>query len=319
MSGWQTALDNKLDALDWCRSEVAKDALSKQAKRIENAQGIGISQTFQYSTVGLEKKLMRATPMYVHPDILDLTDAALHIEDPEKRFNPEPLLESDVITPWCFISLPRTTFITDARGNRAGFSRVLWAPAVLKRESDEQTLSGMSIVLFSTLEDASKDDYHSKYMSLVREAETRGRPDLLMRLSVLHATAWEFGGRHPNQEAGSDWYSWLQILMRLSMQQISTHVDEQAPRGSRRRAKRIGLDHPSILVVKLRRSLQGVQRHGEFGTIDHEFRWMVSGHWRNQWYPSIGEHRQIYIADHVKGPEDKPLRLHAGRALELVR
>lgn len=39
---------------------------------------------------------------------------------------------------------------------------------------------------------------------------------------------------------------------------------------------------------------------------DH--RWVVSGHWRNQWYPKRGLHRPKWIPGHVKGPEGAPLR-----------
>jgi hypothetical protein len=42
-------------------------------------------------------------------------------------------------------------------------------------------------------------------------------------------------------------------------------------------------------------------------TVAWTKRWVVSGHWRNQWYPSIGAHRQRYILPYVKGPADKPL------------
>ena len=35
--------------------------------------------------------------------------------------------------------------------------------------------------------------------------------------------------------------------------------------------------------------------------------WVVRGHWRRQWYPSRGEHRPLWIAPHLAGPEDAPL------------
>jgi hypothetical protein len=41
--------------------------------------------------------------------------------------------------------------------------------------------------------------------------------------------------------------------------------------------------------------------------VDWSHRWVVSGHWRHQYLPSCGTHRQQWIASHVKGPDDKPL------------
>lgn len=40
---------------------------------------------------------------------------------------------------------------------------------------------------------------------------------------------------------------------------------------------------------------------------DYSHRWIVNGHWRNQWLPSRKTHRAQWIAPYVKGPEDKPL------------
>lgn len=36
-------------------------------------------------------------------------------------------------------------------------------------------------------------------------------------------------------------------------------------------------------------------------------RWPVRGFWRRQWYPSLQEHRMVWVAAHTRGPEDAPL------------
>ncbi|BDZ52338.1 hypothetical protein GCM10025867_51460 (plasmid) [Frondihabitans sucicola] len=36
-------------------------------------------------------------------------------------------------------------------------------------------------------------------------------------------------------------------------------------------------------------------------------RWPVRGFYRRQWYPSLQEHRTIWVAAHVRGPADKPI------------
>jgi hypothetical protein len=51
-----------------------------------------------------------------------------------------------------------------------------------------------------------------------------------------------------------------------------------------------------------------MQVNGDGEGPDWQYRWITRGHWRNQWYPSLGEHRQIWIAPYVKGPEDKPFK-----------
>lgn len=42
-------------------------------------------------------------------------------------------------------------------------------------------------------------------------------------------------------------------------------------------------------------------------TREYRHRWIVRGHWRNQYYSTRGDHRPIWIAPHFAGPEDKPL------------
>lgn len=46
---------------------------------------------------------------------------------------------------------------------------------------------------------------------------------------------------------------------------------------------------------------------GRGATREYRHRWIVRGHWRNQYYPSRNDHRPIWIDPHLAGPEDKPL------------
>jgi len=41
--------------------------------------------------------------------------------------------------------------------------------------------------------------------------------------------------------------------------------------------------------------------------------------WRNQWYPSLSQHRQKWISPYVKGPEDKPLVVRPRRVYQWTR
>ncbi len=40
----------------------------------------------------------------------------------------------------------------------------------------------------------------------------------------------------------------------------------------------------------------------------YHVRWLVRGHTRAQWYPKERSHRLVWIAPHLKGPEDAPLK-----------
>lgn len=84
-----------------------------------------------------------------------------------------------------------------------------------------------------------------------------------------------------------------------------------APRAARRRIERLDpvLD-PTVRFIDLRRARTVSSDHPDEsrkGTRDYRHRWIVRGHWRNQWYPSRNDHRPIRIAPHLAGPEDMPL------------
>lgn len=75
----------------------------------------------------------------------------------------------------------------------------------------------------------------------------------------------------------------------------------------RRAAERKQRELPPVGIVRLRRR----ESHRQAGTDQHvewNSRWLVRGHWRDQWFPSAGEHKTIFIAPYVKGPEEKPIK-----------
>jgi hypothetical protein len=49
------------------------------------------------------------------------------------------------------------------------------------------------------------------------------------------------------------------------------------------------------------------------------YQWIVSGHWRRQYYPGSNAHKPLPIAPYVKGPADKPLKAPAGDVFAVTR
>lgn len=92
-----------------------------------------------------------------------------------------------------------------------------------------------------------------------------------------------------------------------------------ADRMTRRRFERVKQKPLSdkIRPIALRR-IERRTGEGEHRHVDWKCRWPVSGHWRNQWYPSKQHYRPKYIASYLKGPEDKPLR-NPGRLFAVIR
>lgn len=95
----------------------------------------------------------------------------------------------------------------------------------------------------------------------------------------------------------------------LLMQQTLTWVESVMPdRPTRRRLARAGLPPSDIKVIKLRRMGKAPDREDE-AIVAWTHRWLVNGHWRQQFYPSTRSHKPVWISPHVKGPSDKPLVL----------
>ena len=99
----------------------------------------------------------------------------------------------------------------------------------------------------------------------------------------------------------------------LLMGQTLTRSEQMtAPRAARRRIERLDpvLD-PTVRYIDLRRARTEPSDRPDDGignsAREYRHRWIVRGHWRNQYYPSRGDHRPIWIDPHFAGPQDKPL------------
>ncbi|MCA1194491.1 hypothetical protein [Saccharopolyspora sp. 6V] len=118
-------------------------------------------------------------------------------------------------------------------------------------------------------------------------------------------------------EAGPSWEqmsgttaAWTLIVrsawLLMTQDGITDTTDEPMPRQQRRRAEREGYNAAPVRVVHLRHR-ENSPTAAEPGERAYHVRWVVRGHWRNQWYPSRGEHRPVWINPHIKGPAGSPL------------
>ena len=98
------------------------------------------------------------------------------------------------------------------------------------------------------------------------------------------------------------WYVLWAFLL-LANEKLAHVFRDRASRRARRRHR----DVEQILIVTLRRLRAATSQEESDGSVTYSHRWMVQGHWRNQWYESEQRHKPKFIAAYVKGPEDKPL------------
>lgn len=101
----------------------------------------------------------------------------------------------------------------------------------------------------------------------------------------------------------------LQMLSFLRSRYVTAERHRVRPDQAKRMRRRAGqpVEMPDVMVIKLRAPEPGPPPTDEPSPRRWSHRWMVRGHHRAQWYPSLGAHRVVWIAPHFKGPADAPL------------
>lgn len=94
----------------------------------------------------------------------------------------------------------------------------------------------------------------------------------------------------------------------LMQQPLASREKARALPSDSRRAARAGIADTGVTVVKLRH-MKSAFEHGVARPVEWRHRWIVRGHWRNQWLPSRGVHRPTWISPHIKGPDEMPLKV----------
>lgn len=103
-----------------------------------------------------------------------------------------------------------------------------------------------------------------------------------------------------------------QRIMVPSVQPVERHARKRMEREQ-------WLHEPLVRVVELRRKQAPSQPDGEHTAVDWACQWVVRGHWRQQWYPSLKDYQPRWIMPYVKGPEDKPLKPPRAKIFAVVR
>lgn len=335
MTRWADVLDLQVDAWRYYQtdrgiSELRSFSESVMTKAIDpSQQGLSPEELMAaiesteaaYSRTVMEilsqtpEMFWQADPIHVDPEMAPLIRAAL------SGWQSETLLETDLFIPNGFLVLPEPVYLRDVNDKTMAVRAFLWTRQMLKFRVDDtivgprdgQTFPGMSLTMFSDIND--DDDFSIKYQEDKRLWEIlRSRP---IPLTVCHAVPWRFGdntmmGEH---HTGVDV---LQCILRLMAQTVTVREPRNAPRHVGKRVERAQFPAKRITVVTLRRPSQD-RDPDTHSDVAWSHRWIVDGHWRQQWYPSLGQHRQIWISPYVKGPAELPLIVPKAHVYQFTR
>lgn len=98
---------------------------------------------------------------------------------------------------------------------------------------------------------------------------------------------------------------WL-LMGQRGLASTTTGVPEPKNKAARRRQAPLRKQLDAVRIIELRSGTDHAAAYAGT-TRAYRHRWMVKGHWRQQWYPSLGMHRPVWVAPYVKGPEGAPL------------
>ncbi len=235
-------------------------------------------------TAEMRARVAAATTWSVAKDMVTLVTHAA------ARMPAETVERSDLPCPNGFALLEDPMFMGNEEGSvRIPFRALQWA-------SDDTSAEVIA--------------YRSRHDLAVDEEDVSREDQLSMPpLWPSHLTEWRFGQPSwaPDDQPAQA-VAFLKALWTISAQPISVVATAPPGRAERRRAERIGLpDEGGVRVITLRRQRRELATDEEEGAVAWSHRWIVGGHWRNQYLPSTGGHRLQWIPDHVKGPADKPL------------
>lgn len=258
--------------------------------------------------------LVEASTYFVSDDMVQVATYAA------RRMPNQAIIESDAPSPHGFLVFETPIVIRDVRGRDCTVAAYRWSKRQA-RTADGKDTFGFFWTVYSDVTD-DRDEYAAtarkndrvrrawtpRFMILAEDFEGFGMGELDAR--EISERYDERGVPHKmvDIEEGLFYMRRLpQALWSLMGQRIANVSSERAARAERRRMERSGMlsDRP-IRVVRLRRESSVVTDAGQT-TVDWAHRWIVEGHWRNQWLPSKSAHRLQWIAPYVKGPEDKPL------------
>jgi hypothetical protein len=346
--GWRAALEAKLELRRYYDTHDGQRYIEGFAEDRINKYGDPLMRHLLSSE---QATLDHAEPVWVSEDFMTLIDAAA------PGFGDEEFLATDLFAPGAFVLLPRPVLDTDAHGEVVSVRAFGWIPFLFMGVDEEgvrvgdryvarpptgqltrrdtrlavvlnpenigdwseewQADGGVYLALYTHEDDPSgADDKHQEeYGGRIRDfaAAQRATGRVVPKLSLLHSGTQSFR----NGEAISEIDRWFRTMLRLASQTIVVPERMQAPRALRREGERRDVRADRVTVMRLRRPRQTATVGG--GTWQLTKRHIVHGFWRNQWYPSIESHRQRWIADYVKGPEDGELVIPSHRAWEISR
>jgi hypothetical protein len=310
---WERALSAQHEIIAFASSDFGRRYFRMWLEDREGKYGHMTASTSASAFVNCLEDMMAAEPVYITAEMQELVYGAM------ETFNGrEKVVEEDFFLRSAFVFLEEPFITIDQQGKRVAWRAISWHleemtftsvrteeeyREIVRRNmiaNDEIEVAlkmGIRFIMWSSVDD--EDDYSTTFDEIDRKTRWLVAHSMTVPMEDISEIVDTTG------ENESSTLLFLRVMNKLMGERLVTRSRYRAARSLRRHSQKINLPISEITVVELRRKTQASEPTGETRNYSHRF--IVHGFWRRQWYPSLGMHRQKYIADYVKGPDDKPL------------
>lgn len=307
------ALDMQVDLLRFVKSDTGHQLCRSMARVIDSGEGLALAangarfhdeaEAERYAKVMWQAQYLPLD----HGETFGVAAEIHEIIDAASETLPEfTLHESDVPAQRGFIFLEEPILIRDHRDQLIVVKGISWSAAATEVEPENPVeRTGVVLIPWTDPFDP-RDHMHAERDHVSR---LKHRPPLAFLGMCIHD--WDT----TVSDAAPDPFKtkMLKYLYTLWRFMSETWVDGRAilpDRPAQKRAIRAGRPSAEVRVVRLRKREQSRNPDSdpmEDDDILWSHRWLVHGHWRNQWYPSQDRHAPKWISGYIKGPDHLPL------------
>lgn len=323
---WQDAYDAQLSTWRWLTSEHGRTWLRLRYEwEVQDEPWPEVTKKLLAGMFSVEiEKVRGSSPYFVSSEMCEVVNVA------REEFQPEPIYPTDFLTPSGFLYYEQPHEMSDRYGTPVMLHAFSWSPVIADAKPDakpdeEEWTDDEMMKLF--VEQGGNGGVALTLYTVPKQAGWPSGYGTPPPLVPLHLTPWWFDMTFDGNEidadgkptAAEEWWKIIQTTLRLMQQRMAVHHEQRPSRPQRREAERVGFSGQSITVVRLRREKSETSEGHEPSAANYSHRFIVGGHWRNQWYRSFQGHRQIWIAPYVKGDEDLPLVIKPRRVYTWTR
>jgi len=320
---WMSAVELQREAHAWHLTDIGNawtemfhEGLFGKAALIDT---VTVSETNRM----YRESCYRADSMYVSGDMQQIIQAAATDIPSDLEFHHHNLLCNSG-----FVVFHEPMLGTDVNGDGIVAKGMLWNKAVVNVIAKDGSTKERAPVVFLWMMTDTWDERdafnrfitNSETTEKLRELHAPPPSRLVPGHLLIIPFDYQYLAQWPKGDGASmteDFARFFVALNLVAQQNIAETAQIKTPRAIRRRWD-LPPEFMFTLITLRRKKLKLPDDHVP-QPVEWSRRWVVRGHWRNQYYSKTDTHDWLYIHEFIKGPEDKPLVVTKQRVFDFRR